>query len=225
MMPGSLVMERKMLLGIKERSEHLASGRPGHSRWGGGRFDLRATDDEAQDTLPGDELIPDADITSNRAITIRRAPDAVWPWIAQLGQTRGGFYSYEWLENLVGCHIHNAERIVPEWQHPQVGDDVQLAPDFPLTVALLDAGRALVLRGAMPIEGASALLEFTWAFSLREQPDGTTRLLVRERYGYGRWWTRFVVRPTVLISFVMSRRMLYGIRDRAERQRAVSVQS
>jgi hypothetical protein len=225
MAPGSLVMERKMLLGIKERSERLASGRARHSRWGGGRLDSSATVDEAQDTLPGDHLIPDADITSTRAITIRRAPDAVWPWIAQLGQTRGGFYSYDWLENLVGCQIHNAQRIVPEWQQPQVGDDVQLAPDIPLTVALLDAGRALVLQGGMPIGRASPPLSFTWAFSLREQPDGATRLLVRERYGYGRWWARFVATPTGLISSVMSRKMLFGIRDRAERQREVTVPS
>jgi hypothetical protein len=225
MAPSSLVMERKMLRGIKERSERLASGRPGHSSWGGGRLDLSATNDEAQDTLPGDDLIPNAGMTSTRAITIRRAPDAVWPWIAQLGQTRGGFYSYDWLENLAGCHIRNADRIVPEWQQPQVGDDVQLAPDVPLTVALLDPGLALVLQGGMPVGGASPPLTFTWAFSLRERPDGGTRLLVRERYGYGCWWARFVAAPTGLISSVMSRKMLYGIRDRAERQRTVTVPS
>lgn len=225
MEPGSLVMERKMLHGIKERSERLASGRAGRSQWGGWRIDLSATEDEVQDTLPGDDLIPDADRTSTRAITIRRAPDAVWPWIAQLGQTRGGFYSYDWLENLVGCHIRNADRILPEWQQPQVGDDVQLAPDVPLTVALLDAGRAVVLQGGMPGAGDSPPLDFTWAFSLREQPDGATRLLVRERYGYGRWWARFVIPPTELISSVMSRRMLIGIRDRAERQREPSAPS
>jgi hypothetical protein len=180
-----------------------------------------ATDAEAVARLPGDELLEDADLTSTRAITIRRAPEAVWPWIAQLGQTRGGFYSHAWLENLIGCHIHNADRIVPEWQQPQVGDDVQLAPDVPLTVAVLDPGRSLVLQGGMPVEGASPL-DFTWAFSLREQPTGATRLLVRERYGYGRWWARFVVPPTALISSVMSRKMLRGIRDRAERQLEVA---
>jgi hypothetical protein len=94
---------------------------------------------------------------------------------------------------------------------------VQLAPDVPLTVAVLDAGRALVLQGGMPMGGASTRpLGFTWAFSLRQQPDGATRLLVRERYGYGRWWMRFVVAPTTLISAVMSRKMMLGIRDRAE---------
>jgi hypothetical protein len=211
-------------LHIKERSERLASGRAGRS-WPGRRCGLSGTDDEVEGALPGDELIPHADVTTTRAITIRCAPDAVWPWIAQLGQKRGGFYSYEWLENLVGCHIHNADRVVPEWQRPQVGDDVQLAPEVPLTVAVLHAGRALVLQGGMPSGRASQPLDFTWAFCLREQPDGATRLLVRERYGYGRWWARFAAAPTGLISSVMSRKMLSGIRDRAEREPELSVPS
>jgi hypothetical protein len=66
-------------------------------------------------------------------------------------------------------------------------------------------------------------LDFTWAFSLEPQPDGATRLLVRERYGYGRSWMRFVVAPTTAISAVMSRKMLLGIRDRAERQLEVTL--
>ena len=223
MEPGSLVMERKMLRGIKERSERLSSGRVRRSR--GMRPSLSAVDDELRSTLPGDQLIPDADVSSTRAITIRSVPDAVWPWIAQLGQTRGGFYSYDWLENLVGCEIQNANRIVPEWQQPQVGDDVQLAPGVPLTIAALDAGRALVLQGGMPSAAGSPPLDFTWAFSLREQANGVTRLLVRERYGYRRWWARIVVAPTGLISSVMSRKMLLGIRDRAEQQQEVSAPS
>jgi hypothetical protein len=180
-----------------------------------------ATDAEAVERLPGDGLLEHADATSTRAITIRRPPEAVWPWIAQLGQTRGGFYSYDWLENLARCEIHNADRIVSEWQQPQVGDDVQLAPDVPLTVARVDAGRALVLRGGMSAAEAPPLA-FTWAFSLRKQPDGATRLLVRERYGYGRPWARFLVALTALISFVMSRKMLLGVRDRAEQQVATA---
>jgi len=193
---ASLVMERKMLRGIKERSERPEGGQP------------------------GDDLIPAADVTSTRGITIRRAPAAVWPWIAQLGQTRGGFYSYDWLENLVGCEIRNADRIVPEWQQPQVGDDVQLAPGVPLTIAIVDPGRALVLRGGMPGRAGASPIDFTWAFSLLDRPDGTTRLLVRERYGYRRWWACLVVPPTGLISAVMSRKMLLGIRDRAEQPQA-----
>jgi hypothetical protein len=183
-----------------------------------------ATTAEATARLPGDELLEDADRIATRAITIDAPASAVWPWIAQLGQTRGGFYSYDWLENLLGCHIHSAECVVPEWQQPRVGDDVQLAPEVPLTVAALDAGRALVLRGGLPMGGASTRpLDFTWAFSLEPQPDGATRLLVRERYGYGRSWMRFVVAPTTAISAVMSRKMLLGIRDRAERQLEVTL--
>lgn len=217
MEPGSLLMERKMLHGIKQRAEQLVPVAPRRTGRGLSRG-CGVTDDEMRRAMPGDSVIPDAKATTTTAITIRRAPDAVWPWIAQLGQKRGGFYSYEALENMVGCKIRNADRIVPEWQQPELGDDVQLAPDVPLNVVELDPGRALVLQGGMPIGGTPSPLDFTWAFELRPQPDHTTRLLVRERYGYTSAWVRFVVAPTKVISFVMSRKMLRGIRDRAERQ-------
>src|SRR6202051_3997020 len=87
-------------------------GRSRLLRWG-------ATDEEIAAAQPGDELIGDAKVTATRAITIRRSPDVVWPWVAQLGQGRGGFYSYDFLENLVGCDIHSADRVVSEWQQVQ----------------------------------------------------------------------------------------------------------
>jgi hypothetical protein len=177
-------------------------------RWG-------ATDEEIAASQPGDDLISDADVSATRAITIRRSPDVVWPWIAQLGQGRGGFYSYDFLENLVGCDIHSSDRVVPEWQQLEVGDEVRLAPAAGLKVAIFEPGRALVLQGSLPI-APTPPFDSTWAFVLCEQPDGTTRLLSRERYGYRRWWAPFVVEPTQAISFVMSRKMLLGIRDRAE---------
>jgi hypothetical protein len=177
-------------------------------RWG-------ATDQEIAAAQPGDDLIGDANVTATRAITIRRSPDVVWPWVAQLGQGRGGFYSYDFLENLVGCDIHSADRVVSEWQQVEVGDEVRLAPTAGLKVAILEPGRALVLQGSLPIARRPPF-DSTWAFVLCEQPDGTTRLLSRERYGYRRWWAPFVVEPTQAISFVMSRKMLLGIRDRAE---------
>jgi hypothetical protein len=167
-------------------------------------------------SLPGDELLHNPNVVATRAIAVSRSPDVVWPWIAQLGQGRGGFYSYDFLENLVGCDIHSADRIVPEWQHVEVGDEVRLAPKVALRVALVDRGRALVLRGTVPL-GRTPPFDFTWAFVLSEQPDGTTRLLSRERYTYTRWWAALVIEPTQLLSFVMSRKMLHGIRDRAER--------
>jgi hypothetical protein len=183
-------------------------GRSRLLRWG-------ATDEEIAAAQPGDDLIADANVTATRAITIRRSPDVVWPWVAQLGQGRGGFYSYDFLENLVGCDIHSADRVVPEWQQVEVGDEVRLAPTAGLKVAIFEPDRALVLQGSLPIARRPPF-DSTWAFVLYEQPDGTTRLLSRERYGYRRWWAPFVVEPTQAISFVMSRKMLLGIRDRAE---------
>jgi hypothetical protein len=167
--------------------------------------------------LPGDELLGAADLTATRAASVRAGADVVWPWIAQLGQGRGGFYSYDFLENLVGCDIHSAERVVPEWQSIDVGDAVHLHPEVGLIAAVVQPGRALVLRGGVPIGRTPSPYEFTWAFVLRDQADGSTRLVVRERYGYSRWWACLLVEPAELISFVMSQRMLRGIKQRAER--------
>jgi hypothetical protein len=185
-------------------------GRKRRLRWG-------ATDQEVLGSLPGDDLIPVANLSATRAISVRRRRDVVWPWIAQLGQGRGGFYSYDFLENLAGCNIKSAGQIVPEWQHLVVDDEVRLAPEVPLKVALVEPGRTLVLRGGVPIGDTPPPYDFTWAFTLRDAPDGSTRLLVRERYGYQRWWARPVVEVAELMSQIMSQRMLRGIRDRAER--------
>ena len=88
-------------------------------RWG-------ATGQESGGPLPGDDLIAGPDLTATRAITVRAPASGVWPWIAQLGQGRGGFYSYDFIENLAGCDVHSADRIVPEWQDVMAGDEVSL---------------------------------------------------------------------------------------------------
>ena len=182
-------------------------------RWG-------ATDQEVGCSLPGDDLISNADMVATRAIAIRASPDRVWPWIAQLGQGRGGFHSYDWLENLVGCNIHSSNRILPEWQDITVGDEIRLAPQVGLAVAVVEQGRSLALRGGIPMGKRAAPYDFTWAFTIREEPDETTRLLVRERYVYTQAWARLIVEPTELLSFAMTQKMLRGIRDRAERTAA-----
>jgi len=117
----------------------------------------------------------------------------------------------------VGCDIHSADRIVPEWQDADVGDEVKLHPEVALAVAALESGRSLVLRGGIPMGNTPSPFDNSWAFVLRERPDGTTRLLVRERYAYLRPWAPLIVEPTAVLAFVMSERMLRGIRDRAER--------
>jgi hypothetical protein len=189
---------------------YVVLGRRWQLRWG-------ATDQELDEALPGDSLIASPNLTATRAITVRTSADRVWPWIAQLGQGRGGFYSYDFLENLVGCEIHSSDRVVPEWQHPQVGDEVKLHPEVALGVAVLEPDRSLVLRGGVPMGRTPPPYDFTWAFVLRAGPDEATRLLVRERYGYTRPWAPLLVELVEVFSFIMTQKMLRGIRDRAQR--------
>jgi hypothetical protein len=198
------------VIAVGAAAAYLLAVRPWQLRWG-------ATDQESDGSLPGDDLIANPDLTATRAITVSTSAEQVWPWIAQLGQGQGGFYSYDVLENLVGCDIHSADRVVSQWQDLKVGDQVKLHPEVGLGVAVVEPGRALVLCGGVPMGAAPPPYDFTWAFILQEQPDGTTRLLVRERYAYTQRWAPLLVEPVAVVSFVMSQRMLRGIRDRAER--------
>lgn len=180
-------------------------------RWG-------ATDAELESALPGDDLLPVVSVTSTRSITISATAEAVWPWLAQLGQGRGGFYGYDFLENLVGLHMRSADRINPQWQHLAVGSSVQLAPQVALTVAVLEPDRALVLRGGVPVGAKAPPYDFTWAFTLHPGAAGTTRLVVRERYCYTRRRAGLIVQPAESVSCLMSPRMLRGLKRRAEAQ-------
>ena len=206
-------MRRRYVTGIAAIGAVVAAytlfGRPRHLRWG-------ASAQECEASLPGDDLIVSPDLTATRAITVRASAGRVWPWIAQLGQGRGGFYSYDFLENLAGCDIHSADRIAPEWQDIKIGDEVKLAPPVGLAIVALEPGRSMVLRGGVPMGHTPAPYDFTWAWVLCDGPDGTSRLIVRERYAYTRPWARFLVEPVEAVSFVMSQKMLRGIRSRAE---------
>jgi len=184
--------------------------RTAYLHWGAATF-------EASEQLAGDDLIGDPGLTATRAITIEAPPEEVWPWVAQLGQGRGGFYSYDWLENLFGCDVHSAESVVPEWQDPRPGDEFRLHPQVVLRVATVEPGASLVVEGrGQPGEPAPPY-DFTWAFVVQPHPHGVTRLLVRERYGYRKPWSAAVVEPLAAASALMSRRMLLGILDRVER--------
>ncbi len=195
--------------------------RPWHRRWG-------ATDDEVSDTLPGDSLIPDANFASTRAVTIQAPPEAVWPWLAQMGQGRGGLYSYDWLENLMGLEIHSANRILPQFQALRVGDPLPLEPSGGgYTVAAIEPPHALVLSTAGDDHTevgryfARAGIASTWVFILRPLPAGRTRLIVRwrARFRFWRstdpsaWLIGLALEPA---EFIMERKMMLGIRARAE---------
>lgn len=191
---------------------------PWHERWG-------ATDDEIDEALPGDQLVADPAGQVTRAITIDVPPEAVWPWVIQIGADRGGFYSYEWLENLFGLDIHNADEIVPEWQHRDVGDLVfaDASGSGGWYVMQVVPGEALVLlvgdvRAGRPLQRDTGLRwEFLWTFAVRPTPDGRTRLLIRERVGFGSRFTRLVMAPLGFVSFLMTQATLRGIKARAER--------
>jgi hypothetical protein len=161
-----------------------------------------ATEDELRKPLPGDELVPNPGRQSTRAVTVEAPVEEVWPWLAQIGQDRGGFYSYEWLENLAGCHMRNAERIHPEWQRREVGETVLLHPANGLKVARFETGRALVLE--------------EWgAFVLEPVDEQRTRLIVRGRIKRGLASVAYAI-LLELPHFVMERKMLLGIKERAE---------
>jgi hypothetical protein len=180
-----------------------------------------ATHAELQEPFPGDELIRDARRVATRAITIDAPPDAVWPWVAQLGQGRGGLYSHDWLENFARCDIHSVDRIVPELQTIEVGDEVRLHPEVALTVWSVEAGSHLVLRpgpvGRVDRDLHGAPFDYTWAFVLRRHPGRRTRLLVRERYALLRPGAVAIVEPLAVVSAFMGIKQLRGIRDRASR--------
>lgn len=204
----------------------LVAARHVQQEWG-------ATDEEVNAGLPGDEILEVADLVATRAVSIQAPPEDVWPWLAQLGQGRGGFYSYDGLQSLLGLYIRNAEDIVPQWQDIAVGDPVQLAPGVELTAVVVRPEEALVLQG-LPGEEDDAPrpdepdagrpgtpappmpFGFTWAFVLRPGPRGSTRLVVRERYTYLQPWAAPLVETVQVASFVMTERMLRGIKERAE---------
>ena len=187
-----------------------------YNRWGAEGHEVIAP-------MPGDDLVAHPRLGYTRAITVRAPVPSVWAWIVQLGQDRAGLYSFDGLENLVGCRIHSADRIVPALQRPAVDDLVRMGPDgFPcFRVALVDAPTDLVLVGADPRPPHLAATAdgpgvATWQFALRPVDGGSaTRLVVRQRLTFpdstSLMW--HVVEP---VAFVMERQMLRGIRRRAE---------
>ena len=160
----------------------------------------------------------------------RQSPAEVWPWLVQLGQGRGGFYSYDWIEDAMGLEIHSADRILPEYQGLKVGDTIPLAPDaFGLPVAILDAEQTLVLHGDTRLPGGDAMpplkpgeyLAASWGFYLVGQADGATRLVERWRADYTPTVMNAVFYRAFLEpgAFLMQRKMLLGIKARAEQRR------
>ena len=160
--------------------------------------------------LPGDDLLPDAEVVSTRAVTIEAAPSTVWPWLVQMGSGRGGVYSYDWIENLLGQDTHSADDILPQFQHLALGDVLPIGPKGPgMRVEIFDPERTLAFRST---DGA-----WVWIFHL-ETRWLETRLISRNRIAAGGSWPRRLASRVVMEpgSLVMERRMLRGIKERAE---------
>ena len=203
----------QLLRAVRRRAERAAVGPLGSGRlW----RSVRATTDERARALPGDERIPQAIDTLTHGVTIRRPPRDVWPWLVQMGAgSRGGWYSYDWLDN---GRQPSAGRIVPELQHPAIGTIFPALPGVTegFTLLAIEHERLLMLGWLAP-DGTP---EVTWTFVLDEVAPDVTRLLVRARGGPGYRFhglplllTRLVVR---VVHFIMQRKQLLGIKRRAE---------
>jgi hypothetical protein len=172
-----------------------------------------ARPDEASGRLPGDELLEEADGVATRAIDIQAPPEAVWPWLAQMGPApRGGAYTYDWIENLLGLGMRSVDRVLPEYQHPTPGDTIAYGPNR-MRLERVEPEHVLAWRSE---DG-----NWAWTFVL-EPRNGETRLLSRNRYRLPTLGTRIAMLPMEPASLVMERKMLRGIKERAERLAATA---
>lgn len=191
-----------------------------YRRWG-------TTGDEAQRALPGDAITPEPRSDMTCAVAIQAAPAQVWPWLAQIGCGRAGWYSYDWLDN---GGRESARRILPDHQNLALGDTVSATPDgrvrYP--VAALEPGHYLILGGTLDTRtgqaaelsdpNLTAYFSGSNLFYLDETTPGTTRLIYRLRLGWNPTWLNTLAYRVFLepISFIMARKMLLGIKERVE---------
>jgi hypothetical protein len=188
---------------------YLRMLRPWHLRWG-------ATDEEFTRAMPGDDLVKAPQYVTTRAITIQARPEQVWPWLVQMGEGRGGFYSYVWIERLLGMRLENAERILPEFQQLKVGDPLAVEPqdDYVMQVKVLEPNHALVLGGSTPPPWGDA----TWAMGLYPIDERSTRLVSRCRTRFNSMRSMLLILSFLDIGqLIMERKWLLGVKERAER--------
>ena len=186
-----------------------------------------ASEDEALSEYSGDARIPAPAMKTTRAITIQAEPGKIWAWLIQLGQGRGGFYSYDWLENLLGMNIHNVNAIDPELQKLDVGDEVPFWQGVGLKVLACQAPHLLVLGGSLYRDGfqevdisktADASMGGLWIFAIEPLPGGDSRLIVRSvvaRFEPA-WLCRLILLLLEPAHFIMERKMMLELKERAE---------
>jgi hypothetical protein len=179
------------------------------NRWGAAPSDLTRV-------MAGDALLPDPTYSGTTAVTVDAAPEHIWPWLVQIGYQRGGLYSDDWLDRVFGyLDRPSATRILPEFQNLAVGDAIPLGrgPSWP--VAALEPNRALVLD--MRDLGA---FDWIWQFGLYPVDENRTQLVSRSRVRTRSLWARLLTYAIEPAGFLMTRRMLLGLKERAEDLRA-----
>ena len=178
---------------------------PWQRRWG-------ATDEEVQRAMPGDEEVEHSLMNATRAVTINARPEEIWPWLVQIGTGKAGWYSYDWIENLMGPNVSSIDRILPEFQQLEVGNTIPLASGLEIPVKVLKPNETLLLVGHDPVVG-----DASWVLGLYPIDEQQTRLVTRTR-------NRWPMTPGGILSllftepgsFLMVRKMLLGIKRRAE---------
>ena len=193
--------------------------RPWYLSWG-------ATDAEVARPMPLDEQVRNPMLNSTMAITIDAPPDKVWPWLAQMGDPpRAGYYSYTWIERLVGLKIKNVATILPQFQTLRIGE--ALDKGGTMRVLAVEPGRHLVLGPPDSVD----TIKCTWAFGLYPTGQQATRLVTRcrARWSYRRMLKKmplYALLPWLLIepgAFIMERKMLLEIKERTERVRIAAI--
>lgn len=203
----------KTVVGTTLAGAGMYAARRFYRNWG-------TTKDECETPLPGDELVGRPAVQTTEGVWIDAPADAVWPWLVQLGQDRGGLYSYPALENLFGLKVHNAMRIHPEWQQLSVGDVIRLVPrgwlglrdGLALPVAEVVAGQSIVLR----LDPAVLPLDAVLSFHVMPRWEDRCRLLVRHRARLRRPGEVLGAELSGPVMSLMTRGMLLGIKHRAE---------
>jgi hypothetical protein len=181
------------------------------NRWG-------ATSCDVARVMAGDSLLADHTYSGTTAVIVNARPEEIWPWLVQIGYQRGGLYSYDWLDRVFGyLDRPSATRILPEFQHLVVGEHIPLGrgPSWP--VAVLEPNRALVLD--MRNLGG---LDWVWQFGLYPVDETRTRLVSRSRVRAQAGWARVLTHAIEPAGFLMTRRMLLGLKQRAEALRAAN---
>jgi proline iminopeptidase len=187
-----------------------------------------ATPAEARQPLPGDEIVPRPRSEITLAINVAAPAECLWPWLAQLGCQRGGWYSYDLLDN---GGQPSAERVLPQHQHLAVGDVVRAVPkgDFGFPVARIEPGQYMCLGGRLntatgqpaPLDAAPPANYFAGdqAFVLQPAAAGGVRFFFRNRVDFApdNWIGRLGYGVVLeVITFVMARKMLLNLKRRAE---------